>query len=293
MSKRKYGFTLVELLVVIGIIALLISILLPALGKARASAQIVKCSAKMRDFGNAVRMYANDNRDALPPYKWDTGKATDTVWNDPTGLWVFRNRPAAEWVWNTEDGNGLGRLVKTNHIKTGNKNDFDEVAKLLSCPNAKWNDGGISAWESIYYLNPHVAKRRGVRVLWWKKLSNYGKVSGAGLFDTQYAPWNNVTISGYPQWRRPLMTDPMYNFANSTHARGLQRTWNMLYADGSVQSVTTNKRAQSATQHTSWWTLLDQVNYLADLADGGDALSSSSGGPEWNKNYNAIPIDPR
>jgi prepilin-type processing-associated H-X9-DG protein len=70
-TRRVVAFTLVELLVVIGIIALLISILLPSLSRARQSASQLACLSNLRTMGSAVQMYANQSRDSLPIGTWD------------------------------------------------------------------------------------------------------------------------------------------------------------------------------------------------------------------------------
>jgi len=79
--RRKRGFTLVELLVVIGIIALLISILLPSLNKARSAAVNVACQSNLRQIGQMLRMYVGTNRDVAP---WGEVQATKD-----TGSWVY------------------------------------------------------------------------------------------------------------------------------------------------------------------------------------------------------------
>ncbi|MCC6423332.1 MAG: prepilin-type N-terminal cleavage/methylation domain-containing protein [Phycisphaerales bacterium] len=69
-QRLRKGFTLVELLVVIGIIALLVSILLPALNKARSSAQSIQCLSNLRQIGQAAIQFGNDHKYLLPTGNW-------------------------------------------------------------------------------------------------------------------------------------------------------------------------------------------------------------------------------
>jgi prepilin-type N-terminal cleavage/methylation domain-containing protein/prepilin-type processing-associated H-X9-DG protein len=77
--RSTKGFTLVELLVVIGIIALLISILLPALNRAREQGNRVKCASNLRQIGLAIQMYANDNKGNFPRTRFDPAGAQGSI----------------------------------------------------------------------------------------------------------------------------------------------------------------------------------------------------------------------
>ncbi len=107
-SRRRSsgGFTLVELLVVIGIIAILISVLLPTLATARESANRVKCLANLKQLGDFFRMYAAEFNDAYPIGYMSQKQFSYVVdWRDP--------------VSGTGKPSQMGLLVVGNVVKEG------------------------------------------------------------------------------------------------------------------------------------------------------------------------------
>ena len=272
--KRRHGFTLVELLVVIGIIAVLIGILLPALNKARQNAKRVECAAYLRQIGVATIAYSNDNKGMLPPKRLDyTG--SDTFTPAFTALYALDMKDGPP-----DSGSSVGRLVARKYL--GNE-------KIEYCPSA--TDQGDPS-RSTYYYNPHQAiyTKTGsdVQQDWWKSIKGFGKAPRGPVTAYNFNSGARVSNYQFPNCRYALATDPMNGLEYATHAQGNSRAWNLLYIDGSVRTVTCDSRVTRAGAN-KWGRTLDILGFLEQYADGGRVDSSN---PAWGT-YSIGPVDPR
>ena len=118
-SKHK-AFTLVELLVVISIIALLVSILLPALNKARNAAKFVVCSTNQRQMGLAQLLYTDDYDGRLTPGDYPFGAAVVMHHSEATG---FAGAPP------TPGARNCGHLIEGGYVPVP-----DSADHIFWCP---------------------------------------------------------------------------------------------------------------------------------------------------------------
>ena len=106
-TSSRAAFTLVELLVVIGIIALLIGILLPILGNVRRQAAAVRCATQLKEIGNCFLMYAAEYRDAFPVGKYTGPYNLDGVqYPTAAGVYAFWPNFLAKYVTKSKVGGG-------------------------------------------------------------------------------------------------------------------------------------------------------------------------------------------
>lgn len=185
--QKASGFTLVELLVVIGIIAVLIGILLPALNKARESARQVQCLSNMRQLAQATISFASERKGTMPgrggssilkqdPYSFAFSAASGNDIKNSAD-WIAWHRKIDPITGESNSGaadqnitySGLAKYLGAKAIDHATPEQANEVAKTLEsvyrCPsdnlqqrtqNAADNNGGRGDYRYSYSMNIYV-----------------------------------------------------------------------------------------------------------------------------------------
>ena len=137
-AKVGSGFTLIELLVVIAIIAILAGLLLPALAKAKAKAQAIKCASNMKQWGLATVMYMGDNEDKLPLFGDEFPPTATTMW------WYQKLAP---YITKQADANPNSLVYSTDVRKCpGGNFGPPPFSRSTTTDSTTWN-----CWVGVYY----------------------------------------------------------------------------------------------------------------------------------------------
>ncbi|HZL37910.1 MAG TPA: type II secretion system protein [Tepidisphaeraceae bacterium] len=212
-SRRCRGFTLVELLVVIGIIAVLLSLLMPALSRVRQQGNQVVCASNLRQVGIALQMYANNSRGWLYPVgPWDPirGQYTTLGSNMPRGqrwpVYVFDppvwNPPIMRCPSDYQPAEEHSYVVN-EHLADKNVKAFDSKAGDLTSSEIIVAGEKISA-ETDYYME----QKEFYRVV---ELYRHGRAFGSNYLyldmHVSTTPPNEALASTDP-WDPPLPPHP-------------------------------------------------------------------------------------
>lgn len=228
-NEKPSGFTLVELLVVIGIIALLVSILLPALNKARQQAQTVSCMSNLRQIMLGLIMYAQDNRGALP----------QCYGQDPAVNRFF------EWPGLLSGGNRT--YVRDPRVYICPSRDsiqssavLHDMREAVSSPDGLYYDG----WGNIWGFGSYAANRFGAMPIYYDPKPNPIKLSQTGADSARFLilteAYEPAVAAGY-QIYGAYWIAPMYqNYYGSQFAPWLHagNVVNTAFLDGHCASLT-------------------------------------------------------
>ena len=146
MKTNREAFTLIELLVVISIIAVLMAIMMPALGRARENARATICQSNNRQIAQAVAIYANQNDDRVPPCR--PGHPT----TGPKHSWSDKH--AVEWYYLVLNTAGVFDPSNYDDVYTDQEFKFNSFAH---CPS--WRPPAESdVWDWGYGMNTQILK---------------------------------------------------------------------------------------------------------------------------------------
>ncbi len=229
LGLPRAGFSLVELLVVVGVIAILIAILLPALNKARAAAQDVQCKSNLRQILHAQIMYAIDNHGYLRPGKWVGTNGA------PAGDWT------TYFMWTQTRYLG-GTIIDLNN-KSGT------FPSLYACPAAPRANDLVGYYISSSVLNDWYKWRT---VPCYIPLGDVSGDAGAGGMG-----WQKITM--HPPMRAFLLEKADHNdmaYHSEAHLRTLRGSnVNTFIADGFFvfrHSRTADKSATAGTMNVGF-----------------------------------------
>jgi prepilin-type N-terminal cleavage/methylation domain-containing protein/prepilin-type processing-associated H-X9-DG protein len=135
-GARSRGFTLIELLVVIAIIAVLIGILLPALGSARQTSRTLMCLSNLRQLSMGWSMYADENRDVMVPGRAPNLPGAET---NPANIYEIGNGLKFRPTWIARIGGYVGVYAFSEPSATDGRQDYDN--RVYVCPvTPEWTD---------------------------------------------------------------------------------------------------------------------------------------------------------
>ncbi|MHC5184828.1 MAG: type II secretion system protein [Planctomycetota bacterium] len=237
----KKAFTLIELLVVIAIIALLLSIIMPSLNKAKDSARNVLCRSNLRQWGIVTGLYNGDNDEKFAT--WDNGALWSEIYRSYYTEPKLRVCPSARKL-SYDMGQGVS-YVGSSFESWGMFED-DHVNKKGSVERVKGDFGsyGTNNWASSSFRDPEPGL--------WEKSTNITIPSSVPLFlDCAWKggkPNHNFyfggTIDNPPDQAEEILTDPRKRMATGVrmHRFVLDKRHNgdlnVVFADQSASSIT-------------------------------------------------------